>query len=470
MHNFIQDYIEHNSEEFTQLSDKIWHFAETKFHEHQSAHALKHVLMDHGFTIEENIPNLDTAFIASYGEGSPIIGILGEFDALPGLSQQKITRKEPLEKGGNGHGCGHNLLGVGSLAACCALQSALETNPQSGTIRYYGCPAEEGGSGKVYMIHAGMFDDVDLCLTWHPEDLNMVQVQNWEAVIGLKYQFHGKSAHAAMDPYNGRSALDAVELMNVGANYLREHLLPSAKLHYIITHGGDAPNVVPDFAESYYYIRAPLLKQCHEILIRLNKVASGAAMMTETTYDHRITHGASNYLSNRTIEDVLFQQMQLIGYPKFDQKDKDFAREIKTTLDPDFFENLVSRVPAEYRPLAEAIRPMDLCEAVIPIFGRDVVFPGSTDVGDVSWVVPTAQFNSACFAIGSPGHSWQRVAQAGSSVGHKGMLHAAKILASSAWQLLTDSDLLAEAKAEFSQKRENNPYKPAIPKGSLPPF
>jgi len=466
----INDWIEERSKIFTKLSDQIWQLAETKFRESRSSQALINQLEEHGFRLQKEIGDIPTAFIGEWGSGSPVIAVMGEFDALPSLSQKTQPAKEPIIEGGAGHGCGHNLLGVGSLAACLVLKEVMIEQNLSGTIRYYGTPAEEGGAGKVFMINAGAFEGVDVCMTWHPEDLNMVLVQNWQAVIGVKFKFYGTAAHAATDPQNGRSALDAVELMNVATNYLREHVPPGILQHYIITNGGGAPNVVPEYAESYHYIRASHIKDILLVFERYKKIAEGACLMTGTRYKYEITHGSSNYLSNQAIEEVLYEQMNEVGPPAFDALDIEIGRGYRATLPPDFFESLVSKVPKQYRKLADHFRPMVVAQAVLPIFGREVVLTGSSDVGDVSWNVPTAQFSTACYVIGTSGHSWQRTAQAGTSIGHKGMLNAAKILAKSALKFLTTPELVQKAKEEFAIKIAKMPYQPPFPPGTKPPF
>ncbi|TFH31330.1 MAG: amidohydrolase [Promethearchaeota archaeon] len=466
----IKEWIEERAEIFTGLSDAIWGFAETKFRETQSAQILQDKLEEHGFRLQKEVGDIPTAFIGEWGSGSPIIAIMGEFDALPSLSQKPQPTKEPVVKGGAGHGCGHNLLGVGSLAACLVLKEIMIEQNLPGTIRYYGTPAEEGGAGKVFMINEGAFEGIDICMTWHPEDLNMIHVQNWQALIGVKFKFYGTAAHAATDPYNGRSALDAVELMNIATNYLREHVKPGILQHYVITNGGGAPNVVPEYAESYHYIRASHIKDVLPVFERYKKIAEGACLMTGTTFEYEVTHGGSNYLSNQVIEEVLYEQMNDVGPPAFDEKDIEIGKGYRATLPPDFFEGLVAKVPEQYRKLADHFRPMVVAQAVLPIFGREVVIAGSSDVGDVSWNVPTAQFSSACYVIGTSGHSWQRTAQAATSIGHKGMLNAAKILAQSGLKFLKTPGLVQKAKDEFAEKIAKTPYQPPFPPGTKPPF
>jgi aminobenzoyl-glutamate utilization protein B len=313
----IVKWIDDNQAVFTGISDQIWAAAEIKFQERRSAAVLADALEKAGFTLQRGVADMPTAFIASYGAGKPVIAILGEYDALPGLSQDRVPYQKPLVEGAPGHGCGHNLLGTGSLAAAMAVAQAIQAGDVQGTVRYYGCPAEEGGAGKGYMVKAGLFSDVDLALTWHPSVINASASINMLAVMQAYFRFHGKAAHAAADPYNGRSALDAVELMNVGVNYLREHMIPDARVHYIITKGGGAANVVPDLAESHYLVRAPQMGQVQDLFERVKNIAQGAALMTGTAYEVLFDAGFSNLILNDTIADVLNARMVAIGAPQY---------------------------------------------------------------------------------------------------------------------------------------------------------
>jgi len=464
----IPDWIEANKGRFTGLSDQIWNFAELGFTEQHSSHLLATVLEDAGFQVQSGVAEIPTAFIASYGTGKPVIAILGEFDALPGLSQEAVPFQKPREEGGNGHGCGHNLLGVASLAAAMSVQEAIRSEGVKGTIRFYGCPAEENGSGKTFMVKAGVFDDVDLSLCWHPDVYNGIVGVNALANIKVNFRFHGKAAHAAYDPYNGRSALDAVELMNVGSNYLREHLIPDARIHYIITNGGgSAANVVPPLAESQYILRAPLLQQVYEIYERVVDIAKGAALMTGTEVEIIFKKGMSNLLLNDTITDVLFEKMVQVGAPGYEPEEIEFARQISTTFsDGDVTGLLVKMFGKEAKNL---IPPETvLLEPVMPNIQMDFVTPGSTDVGDVSWVTPTGQIETTCAALNTPSHSWQIVAQSGMSIGHKGMLYAGKVMGLAAQEFMSHPNKLQAARDEFEKKIKITPYKCPIPDGIRP--
>jgi aminobenzoyl-glutamate utilization protein B len=465
----IPEWIETNKQRFIEPSDRIWQFAELGFTEQQSSSLLAAILEESGFLVQRGIADIPTAFVASYGTGKPIIAILGEYDALPGLSQEAVPTLKPRQAGGNGHGCGHNLLGVAGLASALAVQEAIRLGEAKGTIRYYGCPAEENGSGKTFMVKAGVFKDVDLSLCWHPDVYNGIVGTNMLANIKVNFRFHGKAAHAAYDPYNGRSALDAVELMNVGANYLREHLIPDARIHYVITNGGgSAANVVPPLAESQYIIRAPLLRQVNEIYQRVMDVARGAALMTGTEVEFIFQKGMSNLLLNDTITDVLYEKMVQVGPPEYDQQEIEFARQIATTCPQDDMAGMLTKL---FGKEARKLIPEDpvLLVPVMPNVQMDFVAPGSTDVGDVSWVTPTGQIETTCATLNTPSHSWQIVAQSGMSIGHKGMLYAGKVMALAALEFMTHPERLNAARDEFERKIKATPYECPIPDG-LKPF
>jgi aminobenzoyl-glutamate utilization protein B len=467
----VSTWIESHQAEFTALSDQIWTCAETGYQEKRSARALADVLAQAGFEIEYGVAGIPTAFVASYGQGKPVIAILGEYDALPGLSQQAVPQRVPVVEGGNGHGCGHNLLGVAALAAALAVQQAIQAGEAVGTVRYYGCPAEENGSGKAFMVRAGLFQDVDLSLTWHPSNFNGTITVNFLANIKVKFRFHGTASHAAADPHNGRSALDAVELMNVGANYLREHIIPDARLHYVILNGGGiAPNVVPPFAESLYLIRAPRPDQLKPIYERVVDIARGAALMTGTRMENQVISGASNLVINETIVDVMQAQMEAIGPPSFSQADLDFARTISTTFPEGNDSSYERMLGPNAREIVAAAKKAILYTELLPIMPEKAILPGSTDVGDVSWVTPTGQINTTCYAFGTSGHSWQLVAQAGMGIGHKGMLFAGKVLAASALAFMADPQLLGKAQDEHRAHLAESPFVALIPDGVQPPL
>ena len=467
----LVEWIETNQKTFTGLSDSVWGFAELGYQEVQSSQLLISVLEGAGFKVEKGVAEIPTAFVASYTKGAgPVIGVLGEFDALPGLSQDCVPYKQPLVHGAPGHGCGHNLLGVAGIAACFALQQMLAAGDLQGTLRYYGCPAEEGGAAKAFMAKAGLFNDVDICLTWHPDSFNATSWANCLANYRVAFKFHGKPAHAAADPYNGRSALDAVELMNVGVNYLREHMIPDARIHYVITDGGGpAPNVVPAEAASLYSVRAPRTDQLDPLFERVKDIARGAALMTGTELEIELYSGMSNMLLNETINNVLQKKLEEVDTPRFSQEDFAFAAEITKTIPPDSLEESASSYGLDADAIA-ALKNTLLHESVLPPYKSEIIQPGSTDVGDVSWVVPTGQIVTACMALGTPGHSWQIVAQGKMGIGHKGMLYAAKVMALSGLEFMQDPDLIHKAQAEFKKLRAASNYISPIPDGLKPPL
>ncbi len=459
---------------YIELSDRIWDYAETAFDEVQSAELLCSALEKEGFSVERPVAGIDTAFCGSWGEGSPVIAFLGEYDALSGLSQKGSTaEKIPLVPGANGQGCGHNNLGVGALAAAAALKEYLQETGRAGTVRYYGCPGEEGGSGKAFMAREGVFDDVDIALTWHPGSVNAVFSLSSLANYQVAYRFKGVSAHAASCPHLGRSALDAVELMNVGVNFLREHILPEARVHYAITDsGGFSPNVVQPKAEVLYLLRAPTTPQVEEIYRRVNKIAEGAALMTETQMEIDFVKACANVVPNNVIEEVLYRNFLELGVPGYSSEDREFAKQIfdgiapsERSSDLDKFSAPGGKAGAE---AAKRLRERPLADEVLPYGPTTAVTPGSTDVGDVSWIVPTGQVWVGTWPNHTPGHSWQIVSAGVTPLAHKGMLHAGKVLAAAAVDLLGDPALIEGAKAELKDRLGGAVYKSAIPEGVKP--
>jgi aminobenzoyl-glutamate utilization protein B len=426
------------------ISDQIWEYAETRFQEQRSAELLCLALEEEGFQVERGVGGLDTAFIGSYGSGHPVIAVLGEYDALSGLSQTAGQASYmPLVDGGNGHGCGHNLLGTASLGAVLALKQQMEQHGLPGTIRYYGCPAEEGGSGKTFMVRAGLFDDVDGAVTWHPFDYHSVMSVHTLANYQYYYQFKGRSAHAAAAPHLGRSALDAVELMNVGVNYLREHIVQEARIHYALTDaGGRSPNVVQSHAEVLYLIRAPHIRQAAAIAERVHDVARGAALMTGTEVEIVFDKACSEIVPNRTLEQVVDEQFRRFSLPKHTDAELELAQAIRESLTEE--EKQASwQLPISYE--------------------HGKWLSGSTDVADVSWVTPTVQCTTACFANSTAAHSWQWVAIGKTSIAHKGMLYAAEIMAATALEMLTRPELLAAARQELDERLQGRVYECPIP-------
>lgn len=468
--NYLEDLskvIEKKRDKFIDISNKIWDFAELRFEEFQSVEVLCKALESEGFQVERGVAELETAFVGSYGSGKPIIAFLGEYDALAGLSQQGgSATKIAVSEDGNGHGCGHNLLGTGSLAAAVALRDYMQENGLEGTVRYYGCPAEEGGSGKTFMVRAGLFDDVDLALCWHPSDSNLIIPTSSLANIQVSFQFKGRAAHAAQAPHLGRSALDAVELMNVGVNYLREHIIPEARVHYAVTNtGGLSPNIVQMNASVLYLIRAPKINEVNEIYRRVCKIAQAAALMTETEVEIIFEKACSNLVPNDTIQQVMFDQFTQLGTPLFTEDEQQYANEIRNTLtEQEKSGGQVAKIPA-YQKIFTKEKDAPLSTVLYPYIKEltNIVMPGSTDVGDVSWVVPTAQCTVTCFPQGTQLHSWQAVASGATSLALKGMLHAGKVLAGTALAMLTQPALIEQAKQELKERLGNASYHNPIP-------
>lgn len=469
----VRRLIDSKRDRFTAVADRIWELAETRWQETESMATQIDAIGNEGFRVETGIAGIPTAFVAEAGHGGPVICFLGEYDALAGLSQIEAQAVQaaadpsttPGQAAGNGHGCGHNLLGTASLMAAVAVKDYLATNNLPGRVRYYGCPAEEGGSAKTFMVRDGVFADVDAALSWHPGTFNTVFAADSLANIQVYFRFHGRASHAAAAPHLGRSALDAMELMNVGVNYMREHMPSDARIHYALTDGGGvAPNVVQARAEVLYLIRARDLVEMRSLFARVQKIAEGAALMTETTVEVIVDKASSNLLANTAMEKALATNFDAIGPVPFDAADVAEAARFNATVSED---DLVS---AERMQDTRVSRDKVLHDVVLPYDPDNRLFmPGSTDVGDVSWVVPTAQCWTACYALGTPGHSWQLVAQGRLPAAHKGMTQAARVMAATAVDLFTDPALLARARAEHRERVATTPYECPIPEGVVPP-
>ncbi|MGH6859557.1 MAG: M20 family metallopeptidase [Phyllobacterium sp.] len=462
----VWDIVEAKRDAFFELSDRIWDTPETNYEEYRSSSEHARLLEKEGFRVTTNIAGLPTAVMGEAGEGGPVIAILGEFDALPGLSQMAgVAKERPLVEGGNGHGCGHNLLGSGSMLAAAAVKDHLARNGLKGRVRYYGCPAEEGGSSKGFMVRAGVFDDVDIAVSWHPAAFAGVNNPISLACNEINFHFTGRASHASATPHLGRSALDAVELMNVGVNYMREHMPSTARIHYAITDsGGSAPNVVQARATVRYLVRARSLPELNALVARVGKVAEGAALMTETTVRSRVISGDANLVGNTPLETLMHGHLERIGPPDFDATDHETARKFQATFSPE-------DIAASYRRFNIVPKKgQALCDSIFPPESGDGSIVGSTDVGTVSWVVPTVQMRGATYAIGTPGHSWQLVAQGKLPAAHKGMEHAAKVMAATAIDLIVDPDLVAAAKADHRRRLEATPFVNPIPDDVQPPL
>ncbi|MDF0708675.1 amidohydrolase [Flagellimonas okinawensis] len=445
--NDVIKQLDSKSEEYSKIAHDIWDLAEMGYLEEKSSAILQETLSDAGFSIEAGIAGIPTAFKAEFGSGYPVIAILGEYDALPGLSQEAVPEKKSAG-GAAGHACGHHLFGTASTAAAISVKNWMETNNIKGTIRFYGCPAEEGGSGKVYMVREGVFDDVDVALHWHPSSANAANAGAALANKSAKFRFHGVSAHAAAAPQMGRSALDGVEAMNAMVNMMREHVPEDARIHYVITNGGKAPNVVPDFAEVYYYARHNTRDVVVDMFDRIVKAAEGAAMGTGTTMEYEMIGGTHELLPNLTVQKIMYDNLVKVGGVAYNEEEKAFAEKISATLGKNAPEISSAAEIQPYKETAEA--------------------GGSTDVGDVSYTVPTAGLGTATWVPGTPAHSWQAVAAGGMSIGSKGMMVAAKTIALTAMDIFESPKTVEAAKKELEERRGKDfKYVPML--GNRPP-
>jgi aminobenzoyl-glutamate utilization protein B len=463
--NEIWRNVDEQKPRFIALSDRVWGMPEVCYTEERSVAEHKAELLAQGFRITENVAGIPTAIIGEAGEGGPVIAILGEYDALPGLSQEagKATHT-PIESGGHGHGCGHNLLGSAALLAATAVKDWLASNKIPGRVRYYGCPAEEGGAAKAFMVRAGAFKDADIAISWHPSSW-------WEVVPPLSlantradFVFTGRAAHAAASPHLGRSALDAVELMNVGVNYMREHMPSDARVHYaLLDTGGIAPNVVQAHARVRYSIRARDLLGMLELVGRVRKIAEGAALMTETKVEVRIVSAVSNMVANAPLEQALQGILEELGPPHFDEQDRAFASAIRATLSP-------QEIASVWHSIGMEDTGTPLANFTVPLDAKRNPMIGSTDVGDVSWAVPTVQAHAPTVAIGTPFHTWQIVAQGKEPAAHKAMVQVSKAMASLAIAAITDPALVTAAKADHARQLKTTPYVCPIPETVNPPL
>ncbi|MDH5461175.1 MAG: amidohydrolase, partial [Candidatus Bathyarchaeota archaeon] len=386
------DWIKKNKDRIVEISDKVWDFAELGLIEFKSSALLADELEKHGFRVERGIADMPTAFVATWGEGKPLIGIMGEYDALPGLSQKKVPLKEPLKSEAPGHGCGHNIHGTSGMAAAIAVKKAMEKHKIKGTIKFFGCPAEENFSGKVYLVREGYFSDVNAVISHHPSTMNAADLMSSLAVNSVRFHFYGKASHAGGSPEQGRSALDAVELMNIGVNYLREHVIQDARIHYVIEKGGDQPNIVPAYARSWYYVRAPERDQLDFIYNWILDIAKGAATMTRTELKTEFLEGSYNLIPNRTIAELIVKNMREIGLPKYDDEDWKFAERIAKAITP---EMKIAQLKKSKRPGWEKLVNKVVDDEIPDPWGEGETSHGSTDVADVSWQAPTVEFDTA---------------------------------------------------------------------------
>ena len=442
--------IDQKSQLLIDVSDKIWEYAEIAVMEYESSKLLEEVLEKEGFRVEKDVADLPTAFVATFGSGSPVIGILAEYDALPGLSQDSMPFKKVLQEEGNGHGCGHNLFGAGSLGAALALKEVMENHSLPGTLKLYGCPAEEDIGGKLYMARAGLFDDLDACLAWHPDYETSVDVDSGQAVDDLQIEFFGKTAHAAFDPWMGNSALDAVEMMTFGVNLLREHVKPSVRIHYVITDGGKVPNIVPEYAKVWIWVRDLDRDGVKAVVEKVKKIVEGAAIATGTS--HKINYMGSYHemLINREGSKIMQKNLEKIGAITYTEDEILYAKKIQNATE------------VEEKGMVSTIETLKKPEK----------YPegGSTDVAEVSWITPTIHLSTTCAPHGIPWHSWAVVASSKHPIGYKGMFLAAKVLATTALDLFRNPDILREMKKEFKEKLKGYTYKSGISPDQKPPI
>ena len=446
-------YLDSLQPELVAVNQDIWTYAELGLQEYRSAARLVSVLKKAGFRVREGVSDMPTAFVAEYGSGKPVIGILAEYDALPELSQEAAPDRKPVLGRSTGHGCGHCALGTAAVGAALAVKAAHDKYGLKGTIRVYGTPAEETVIGKIYMTLDGQFKDLDVCLHWHPGTTNATSYMSSKAVLSAKFTFTGLPAHASVSPEKGRSALKAVELMNIGVNYMREHVKETSRIHYVITNGGAQPNVVPATAQVWYYCRGNTHEDAEYLFDWIREIAEAAARMTRTKMAMHVDTDCHEIIPNLPLSKLIVRNFERVGPPKFSAAEIAFARQLQTPLRADF----------------GAREENALNEKIEEIPAKPAVNAGSTDVGDISWHVPTGGLSTVCFAAGSPGHSWQNVAAIGSPIGHKGMMVAAKVLALSTVDLLQDAKAVEEAKADFAKRMHERKYTTQIPKGQKAP-
>ncbi|WP_435320947.1 amidohydrolase [Haloarchaeobius sp. TZWSO28] len=460
------DWIEEEHDHITDICRDIWEHPQLGMHETYASSVLQGALSAEGFSVETGTGGLPTAFVASYGDGDPTIGILGEFDALPGLSQRATADRDPVEAGGPGHGCGHNLLGTAGVGAAIALARAIDTGDVEGTVRYYGCPAEETLVGKVYMARDGVFDDLDAAVTWHPNCHSMPFMARTLALDSIRFTFHGQSAHAAVNPEGGRSALDAVQLLNTAVEYIREHVTDDARIHYAIVDGGEAPNVVPAKATVWYFVRGPNRDVVEHVRSWVEDAAEGAATMTRTSVEREFLTGCYDTVANETVSEVIHENLELLGGIEYTEEERELAADLQQTLDEEVINARLGNLPAD---LTEEMKAHSMYTEPLDAYDAGTLRFGSTDVGDVSWITPLGQFWGATWPVGTPAHTWQATAANG-SFGPRGAVYAAKVLAGATYDLLTDAERLAAARAEFEATTAGTPYESPLPEDAEPPF
>lgn len=448
------------------LARELWAEPELALREREASITFAKEAEREGFTVDLGIGPMETAMTATYGAGSPTVGVLGEYDALPGMSQAVSEKEEPIEEGAPGHGCGHNLLGVGSFGGAVAVKRAIENRDLAGTIRFYGCPAEEGGIGKVFMAREGAFDDLDVALCWHPWHVSAPWRRNSLAADSFMYEYTGTSAHAASAPEAGRSGVDALQLLNTGLEFMREHLPTEAKLHYAIRDGGEYPNTVPAHGSAHYFVRSPTRDQVRRISAWVDDAAEGAGLMTQTTPEKTFFTGTYEFLPNETITDIVFENMQELGPIDYTDDDRAFAASLQDKFDPETIESRLGPLSEDYRA---AIEGQSLHSTPLDVYPADELLPVSTDVGNVSWIVPTAQFWVATWPVGTPPHTWQAVAANG-SFGIQGAVYAAKVIAGTVYDMMSDPSIGRAAGEEFDRATASTGYESPLPEDRTAPI
>lgn len=462
------NWITENKKLLVEAHDKIWELAEVGLQEIKTAKLLADILEKNAFKVERSVAGMPSAFVATYGSGKPVIGVMGELDALPGISQKKVPYRKPLVEGGAGHGCGHHGYAVAALGGALAAKAVMEKENISGTVKCFGCPAEETLVGKVFMMRDGIFNGVDACLGHHPGSLNGASLRSGNAMNSVKFEFFGSASHAAGSPEQGISAMDAVELMNIGINFLREHVVQETRIHYVVEDGGHEPNVVPPYARSWYYVRAPERDLVDSYYKRILKIADGADLMVGTAHKVRFLSGVHNGIPNRTLSELTVANMKEIGAPAYTKEEYEFAKELSKSIprEQKKIALLKSRLPN-----ALDLMDVDLDTNIYDPFGEEIKGGGgSSDVADVAWNMPTQQFNTVSFVVGAPGHSWQNAACSGMSIGQKSTVFASKVMATTVIDLLTKPEVLKKAKDEWKERMKGRVYKSPLPPDLKPPL
>lgn len=461
------DWVDENERLLVEVHGEIWSYAEVGLQEFKTGKLLADILERDGFKVERGVAGMPSAFVASHGSGGPVIGIMGELDALPGISQKPVPYREPLVEGGAGHGCGHNGYATTALGGALAVKAAMDEGRVSGTIKCFGCPAEETLVGKVFMVRDGVFDGVDACIGHHPSSFNGTSLRSGNAMNSVKFEFFGEASHAAGSPEMGVSAMDAVELMNIGVNYMREHVIQETRVHYVVEDGGHEPNVVPPYARSWYYVRAPERELVEMYYRRILDIADGADKMVGTTHKVRFLSGVHNGLPNETLAELAVANMREIGAPTYDEEELEFARELAKSVPRERKKIALMKSPL---PDAMDLMDVDLNTRIYDPVGEGTKGGGSSDVADVAWNIPTIQFRTVYAIVGAPGHSWLNVASNGTSIGHKSTVFASRVMAATVIDLLTKPELLQKAKDEWKERMKDRVYRSPLPPDLKPPL